>query len=130
MSSARTSIRTRWTAAAAAMLALSPVLHARAPDQAASATVGKYSSACDSAQLKTAGFVLEPSHATGARAEAERVEKAIRKLRSGSMPPPGAPRPDPAAYRSLRGFLESELDRAAASEPNPGKLPLLRRLTR
>ena len=46
------------------------------------------------------------------------------------MPPPGAPRPDQATYDSLAGFLETELDRAAAAKPNPGKLPLLHRLSR
>jgi hypothetical protein len=46
------------------------------------------------------------------------------------MPPAGAPRPDPSTYDSLAGFLESELDEAAAANPNPGKLPLLHRLSR
>ena len=46
------------------------------------------------------------------------------------MPPPGLPRPDPATYDALAGYLETELDRAAAAKPNPGKLPLLHRLSR
>src|SRR5207253_2070313 len=33
-------------------------------------------------------------------------------------------------YDALKGYLETELDRAAAAKPNPGKLPLLHRLTR
>src|SRR6185436_14532402 len=57
-------------------------------------------------------------------------EKVIRKLRAQAMPPAGAPRPDQATYASLAGFLESALDRAAAAKPNPGKLPLLHRLSR
>ena len=31
---------------------------------------------------------------------------------------------------SVASYLETELDRAAAAKPNPGKLPLLHRLTR
>ena len=46
------------------------------------------------------------------------------------MPPAGRPRPDEAAYRDLRTWLESELDRHAAAAPNPGKLPPFQRLTR
>ena len=46
------------------------------------------------------------------------------------MPPPGLPRPDPVTYDALAGYLETELDRAAAAKPNPGKLPLLHRLSR
>jgi mono/diheme cytochrome c family protein len=94
------------------------------------ATVATYCSTCHNAKLKTADFVLEPGSLKNVPAEAERLEKAVRKLRSGSMPPPGAPRPDAAAYAALRGFLETELDRAAAAHPNAGRLPLLRRLTR
>ena len=63
-------------------------------------------------------------------ANAERWEKVIRKLQARSMPPPGSPRPDAATYDTLKGYLETEIDRAAAAAPNPGKLPLLHRLTR
>lgn len=46
------------------------------------------------------------------------------------MPPQGMPRPDEATYESLVTYLEAKLDAAAAANPNPGKLPLLHRLTR
>ena len=67
---------------------------------------------------------------TNVPADAERWEKVIRKLRAKSMPPPGLPRPDAATYDALAGYLETELDRAAAAKPNAGKLPLLHRLSR
>ena len=63
-------------------------------------------------------------------AKPELWEKVVRKLRSSSMPPAGAPRPDKATYDSVATFLETELDRAAAAKPNPGTLPLLHRLSR
>ena len=57
-------------------------------------------------------------------------EKVVRRIRSGSMPPAGMPRPDQAVYDSLGTWLETELDRAAAAAPNPGRVPAFQRLTR
>jgi mono/diheme cytochrome c family protein len=101
-----------------------------ASSQQASAAIGKYCATCHSARLHTAGLVLDPATVTDVPGGAERWEKVIRKLRAGSMPPPGAPRPDQSTYTALAGFLETEIDRAAAAKPNPGKLPLLHRLSR
>jgi Protein of unknown function (DUF1592)/Protein of unknown function (DUF1588)/Protein of unknown function (DUF1585)/Protein of unknown function (DUF1587)/Protein of unknown function (DUF1595)/Planctomycete cytochrome C len=100
------------------------------PSQQASATVAKYCATCHSARIHTAGLVLDQEAVDQAPANAERWEKVIRKLEARSMPPPGAPRPDGATYEVLKGYLETELDRAAAASPNPGKLPLLHRLSR
>ncbi len=61
---------------------------------------------------------------------AEFAEKVVRKLRTNAMPPAGAPRPNQATYDSVASYLERELDKAAAAKPNPGKLPLLHRLSR
>jgi hypothetical protein len=58
--------------------------------------------------------------------DAELWEKAVRKLRGGMMPPPGARRPDPAAAESFVTALERELDAAAARNPNPGRVALHR----
>jgi uncharacterized protein DUF1592/uncharacterized protein DUF1588/uncharacterized protein DUF1585/uncharacterized protein DUF1595/uncharacterized protein DUF1587/cytochrome c len=89
-----------------------------------------YCGTCHSARIQTAGLVLDQAAINDVPANAERWEKVIRKLEGRSMPPPGAPRPDAATYDALKGYLETQLDRAAAATPNPGKLPLLRRLTR
>ena len=56
-------------------------------------------------------------------------EKAIRKVRTGMMPPAGAKRPDQAHWRSFTTALEASLDRASAAPPNPGT-PALHRLNR
>jgi hypothetical protein len=56
-------------------------------------------------------------------------EKAVRKVRVGMMPPQGAARPDPETQHALVSWLTTELDRAAASKPNPGR-PLIHRLNR
>ena len=46
------------------------------------------------------------------------------------MPPPGLPHPDDATYNALQSLIESQIDRAAVAHPNPGKLPLLHRISR
>ena len=115
----------------AATALISSSAHAQSFDsQQASAVIGKYCATCHNAKLQTAGLVLDPTTLSNVPAAAERWEKVIRKLRANTMPPPGLPRPDSATYRAMAGYLEAELDRAAAAKPNPGKLPLLHRLSR
>lgn len=114
----------------AALLFFTEALSAQtAPVQRASATVTRYCATCHNERLKTAGMVLNPAALSNVPADAERWEKVVRKLRGGTMPPPGAPRPDATTYDALTTFLETELDRAASAKPNPGKLPLFHRLT-
>ena len=62
-------------------------------------------------------------------AEAEVWESVVRKLRAGAMPPVGMPRPDRATLNSFTTYLETELDRAVAANPNPGR-PADHRLNR
>jgi hypothetical protein len=59
----------------------------------------------------------------------ESWEKVIRKLGTGAMPPAKMPRPDKATADRLVRYLETELDRAALANPNPGR-PGLQRLNR
>src|SRR5262249_54250064 len=63
-------------------------------------------------------------------ARAEIWEKVIRKLRTGAMPPSGAPRPDAATYNALASHLETSIDRDARANPRPSKLALVHRLSR
>jgi hypothetical protein len=72
---------------------------------------------------------LDPQGLANVFPNAEVWEKVVRKLRAGTMPPQGVRRPDQATYDRLTSWLEGELDRAAATHPNPG-LPLLHRLNR
>jgi hypothetical protein len=60
-------------------------------------------------------------------ADAETWEKAIRKLRSGLMPPAGNPRPDGRTVARLVSWLETEIDTAAdKAPPAPGRVSLHR----
>jgi hypothetical protein len=68
---------------------------------------------------------LSPEHIA---ANAEVWETAIRKLRAGYMPPPGAPRPEGEELTRLADWLIDEIDSAAAATA-PGRVSL-RRLNR
>jgi hypothetical protein len=57
-------------------------------------------------------------------------EKVVRKVHTGSMPPPNMPQLSQEDRRALLAFLETELDAAAAAKPNPGRTETLRRLNR
>jgi Protein of unknown function (DUF1592)/Protein of unknown function (DUF1588)/Protein of unknown function (DUF1585)/Protein of unknown function (DUF1595)/Protein of unknown function (DUF1587) len=56
-------------------------------------------------------------------------ETAVKKLRSGLMPPPAEKQPDQATKLSLVNWLETTLDQAQAVTPFTGYVPL-RRLNR
>ncbi len=84
------------------------------------ALLNKYCITCHSTKLKTGGLSLQDVSLENTAANAETWEKVIRKLRTGSMPPQGMPRPDAKASSDLASFLETSLDRAAAAKPNPG----------
>ena len=62
--------------------------------------------------------------------DAETWEKVVRKLRMGSMPPPGMPRPDLQTTDTFVAALENRLDEEAALHPNPGRTQALHRLNR
>ena len=107
------------------------LLAAQTPAPAtASATVQKYCVTCHRDRLKTGGLTLADVDVEHPSAQAETWEKVIRKLRTGAMPPPNAPRPDKAASDSLASYLESSIDRSAMSAPHPGKLAPVHRLSR
>ncbi len=99
---------------AGALLAETPA-PTSAPD-----VVKKYCVTCHSERLRTGGLSLESPGLADIPASAETWEKVIRKLRVGSMPPQGAPRPDQAVLDGVVTYLETSIDRAAAQKPNPG----------
>jgi hypothetical protein len=91
--------------------------------------MNQYCVTCHNQRAKTAGLTLDTIDIAQVPARSDVWEKVVRKLRAGAMPPPGAPRPDPATYQGLSRWLETELDRAAAEKPDPGQ-PLVHRLNR
>ena len=100
------------------------------PGAANRAVAEKYCFGCHNQKIKTAGLALDVLDFDHVSANAEVWEKVVAKLRAGSMPPPGRPRPDAATYRSLAGSLEQDIDRAWAAHPNPGRIAAVHRLNR
>src|SRR5262245_283413 len=94
------------------------------------AVLDKYCVTCHNQRLKTSGLALDTLDLQQLSAHTELGEKIVPKLRGGTMPPPGAPRPDPDTYAALRTWFETELDRTASASPNPGRTQSLHRLNR
>jgi hypothetical protein len=76
--------------------------------------------------VKTGGLALDGVDLADVATSAEVLEKVVRKLRGGMMPPPGARRPDQPAIDGVVASLERALDDAAAAHPNPGRVALHR----
>ena len=93
------------------------------------AVVDRYCVTCHNQRTRTSDLALDTVDITSPAAHGEIWEQVVRRLRTRSMPPQGMPRPDEATYNALASYLETELDRAAAAKPNPGR-PLIRRLNR
>lgn len=92
--------------------------------------VNTYCVSCHNQKLKTANLSLDSADSDHVANSAETWEKVIVKLRSRAMPPTGMKRPDNATYENVAGWLESEIDRAAAAHANPGRTASLHRLNR
>ena len=90
------------------------------------ALIDQYCVTCHNQRTKTAGLALDTLDLTKLPGDAEIWEKAIMKLRGHLMPPPNAKQPQPAATQALISWLETSLDQAAASNPNPGSISLHR----
>src|SRR5688572_19461382 len=98
------------------MLVFVAVLGASTPAAAQSfsgadarATIDKYCVTCHNDRAKTGGLSLAIDLGDAGKHAIE-LEKAVRKLRSGAMPPAGSRRPDKAAYDALTVWIEQELD--------------------
>jgi mono/diheme cytochrome c family protein len=85
---------------------------------------------CHSPEVKSGGLILNTQDLANLGAHAAIYEKVVRKLRAGVMPPVGMPRPATLAYDGFASWLESGLDRAAATHPNVGRTDALHRLNR
>ena len=113
-----------------ASLLVLPVSWAQERTEAISSEIfTNYCITCHNDRLQTAGLSLDRLDLADVGGNAEILEKVVRKLRSGQMPPEGRPRPDAATIGEFTFSLENALDRAAATRPNPGRVAS-RRLNR
>jgi hypothetical protein len=72
----------------------------------------QYCLGCHSERVKSGGLVIEGLDAAAPGAHAETWEKVVRKIRTGMMPPSGAPRPARHELDGLASALEQRLDQA------------------
>jgi hypothetical protein len=93
----------------------------------ADATLERYCADCHNRAEFSGGFSVTDLDAAAVHEDPELWERVVRKLRTRTMPPQDAVRPEPATYDSFAAWLASALD--AAAPENPGA-PALRRLNR
>lgn len=92
--------------------------------------IDRYCVTCHNKVLKTGGLTLDLIDVDNIKEGAEVWEKVVQKLRTGTMPPPNIPAPPIEERKALLTWLETSLDKAAVSDPNPGRTETLRRLNR
>jgi hypothetical protein len=88
--------------------------------------VDRYCIACHNETELAGGVSFDKLDRSPVAANADVWEAAVRKLRTGLMPPLGEPRPERAVLAGLAGWLEGELDAAWQRAPDPGVKPLTR----
>src|ERR1700674_2272612 len=89
--------------------------NAQTPATAASATspdpralINQYCVTCHNERLKTAGLLLDQMDVAHVGADGDVWEKAVKKIRSGAMPPVTAKRPDKPTLEAFVTGLENE----------------------
>jgi hypothetical protein len=90
------------------------------------ALFGKYCTDCHNRDDFTAEIAFDKMTPESIAAEPAVFEAAVRKLRGGQMPPPGAQQFDVGTRRQWIAWLEHTLDDAAAKKPVPGRVALHR----
>ncbi len=98
--------------------------------QAPKAFFAQYCEGCHNQKLRTAGLALDTLDPAKAGVNPEIWEKVISKLRAGSMPPPGMPRPAPEKYAQVAATLENEIDATWNAHPVVGAMNPVHRLNR
>jgi hypothetical protein len=114
------------TAGARAQADPPSVRTAASPDPA---FLKQYCLTCHNERVKAGTLALETLDVNDVGRHVETWEKVVRKLRTGMMPPSGAPKPAVTLSAAFTTALEASLDRVAARRPDPGT-PALHRLNR
>jgi hypothetical protein len=78
----------------------------------------QYCVTCHNERLKTADLRLDRLDVADPGAAADVWEKVVRKVHTGTMPPPNMPQPSQDERRTLLLWLETSLDTASAARPN------------
>jgi mono/diheme cytochrome c family protein len=88
--------------------------------------VDRYCIGCHNARAKIGGVAFDTMDRTALWHNAATWEEAIRRLRGHYMPPSSAKQPSEAERQALIAYLETKLDEASGSPPNPALVPLQR----
>jgi len=109
-----------------------PLAQGRPPETARQlrTALDTYCVACHNQRLKTAGLTLDTVDASLPHTNPEIFEKVIARLRAGTMPPTGRPRPDAAATQAIAAVIEDDIDRAWRAAPRVGRASAVHRLNR
>lgn len=92
--------------------------------------VNQYCLACHNDTLATADLSLQGVDFSNTDEHAQIMEKMVKKLRAHMMPPSNMPRPPFETYGVMTDWLESELDRSWALNPDPGRVTPVHRMNR
>ena len=116
----------RATGASGASVATSPVVTTVTADDHR-AFIKQNCIACHSDRARAAGLdsarklSFDTLDSAAITRDAKTWELVVRKLRAGMMPPAAMPRPEPARFKAMIGYVENALDRAATPfAPPPG----------
>lgn len=133
---ARMLIALATTACGAASAQLPPQTGAAASERPAPRSTGhsqghyalldRYCLECHNAEDWAGGVAFDTLTLDSVAADAPVWEKTVRKIRTGMMPPAGKPRPPRAVLDAFAESLETQLDAAAVTHPNPGSKSLHR----
>ena len=86
----------------------------------ANEVIDQYCTRCHNEQRMRGNLALNGFDIAEAERNGETVEKMIRKLAAGMMPPGGVRRPEPAVMDALVDELRTTMDALAKRNPNPG----------
>ena len=90
------------------------------------ALLDQYCVTCHNVDDRVAGIAFDTMDLSRVAKDGDVWEKAIKKLKGGMMPPPGAKQPDRTTALGFASWLETSLDAAATAAPNPGSVALHR----
>ena len=115
-----------FAAAAGPLLAAQPATPAADESHTRWGVIEKFCYECHNTTDWAGGAAFDAMSFDTLAGDAKVWESAVRKLRAGFMPPPGAKsRPDAQSVQGLINFLETRLD-AAQVAPAAGRVPLRR----
>ncbi len=99
-------------------------------EQAVQPVLAKNCAGCHQERLASGGFNATPYMKPASLSQRDDWERIVQRIRTGEMPPPGAPPPTASEVKGLIGFVQGEFAKAdKLVKPDPGRVTA-RRLNR